>query len=94
MFNPFSPETLSIVIDKLAGIAHHKKIVIATTWMWRGDFDSQPWLRLITPENQWDPEIYESSYPRLLFSEKLAKMPVTHLVLDQREVEVSNEPKL
>lgn len=73
MFNPFTNETLNIVMSKLSAIARNKRILIATTWMGR-TLDINPWLRPFDPHSKSDPQLFESSWPEPFFPERLEEL--------------------
>lgn len=73
MFNPFTSETLSIVMGKLSAVARHKRILIVTTWM-GGTLDINPWLRTLDPNSKSDPQFFESSWPEPFFPERLEEL--------------------
>ena len=81
MFNPFTSETLSIVMAKLGDVANHKRILLGSTYMF-GRLDRITWLRELDPSaKKHDPSVLESSFPRLYFPEKLAELHITEVTL-------------
>lgn len=76
MFNPFTHETLSVVIGKLEARARKGRILIGSFSASNNILEIQPWLRDTIPvePGSQDLRVFESSWPEPFFPERLEEL--------------------